>query len=149
MNSLYLTQIQPNPPGRDANGHRPVGNQLNNEWVEFAATGGSRNLAGDILTNLTFTSYGCTITGEQALVRFNTLDLQDGQRVRVHTGSGTPRWEGTTIHVYLGRGWYVWNNMCGDRARLTYNGADLDWATYGPNPREGVLVRVPHTNRFA
>lgn len=148
MGGLYLTQIQPNPPGRDVTRSGAAPGQLNAEWVEFAVVGGNRNLSGDVLSHLTFTTYGCTVTGSDPLWKFGALELQTGHRVRIHTGSGNAWWEGLVLHVYVGRGWFVWNNGCGDRAVLDFNGNVVDWAEYGPNPREGVLVRVQNTNRF-
>jgi hypothetical protein len=48
----------------------------------------------------------------------------------------------------LGRQWFVWNNTCGDRATLSYNGSVIDSAFYRPNPPEGVLVRVEGTDEL-
>lgn len=139
MATLYLTAIQPNPPGRD---------DLNEEWVEFEAVGGTRNLINDVVTQLTFTDR-CEVTGEVELIRFNAGQLNEGQRVRLHTGSGTATWRGNTYHMYLGRSWFVWNNRCGDRATIRYDKSVVDRAGYGPSPREGVLYRVAGANTFA
>jgi hypothetical protein len=147
MSSLYLTAIMPNPPGRDRVTSSAA--RLNEEWVEFAAVDPNRNLAGDELHHLTFTSYGCSVTGRVCLERFGAVAVLREQRVRVHTGSGQPWWEGNVLHWYLGHGWFVWNNACGDRAVLTFNGGTLDWAEYSANPPERVLTRILGTNRFA
>ena len=44
--------------------------------------------------------------------------------------------------------WYVWNNACGDRATLSYNGRVIDSAFYRPNPPEGVLTRLQGTDEL-
>lgn len=145
MGDLYLTRIQPNPPGKDAG----VGAlQLNNEWLEFEIAAATRNLSNDLVTHNTYTERGCTLTGTDALFKFGSLTLTRGQRVRIHSGSGTAWWEGQTLHVYAGRSWYVWNNRCGDRASISFNGQAIDWAQYSGSPREGILSRVPGTNQF-
>lgn len=149
MASLYLTRIQPNPPGRDRTRYSaPTNQQLNEEMVEFVATT-ERDLTGDELWHLTFSSQGCTNTGTDRLAKFESVKLSRGDRVMVHTGSGQNGWNGSTYHVYLGRRNYAWNNDCGDRASLAYNGTTIDWAQYDPNPREGLLKRIDNTNKFA
>lgn len=68
--------------------------------------------------------------------------MKAGQHVRVHTGTGSDYWDGNTFHGHLNRGWYVWNNACGDRATLSYQRNVIDSAFYRPNPPEGILVRM-------
>lgn len=147
--SLYLTAIQPNPPGKDTSSPGFATNgKMNEEWVEFEVTADSRELSGDELHHLTFLSTACQVTGRERLARFSSASLRRGDRVRVHTGLGQPYWDGRVLHLFLGRRWFVWNNRCGDRAVLEYNGATIDWAEYGPNSPERVLHRIPGTNRF-
>ena len=145
MADLYLTRIQPNPPGKDARG---VALQLNNEWVEFEVTAVSRSLVNDLVAHNTYGQYGCTLTGLDPFFQFSSLTVTRGQSVRIHTGSGEASWEGSILHVYAGRSWYIWNNQCGDQATISYDGQVIDWAQYSSSPREGVLVRVPGTSRF-
>lgn len=148
MSTLHIVQAQPNPPGKDTVRRGVATNaQLNDEWLEFEAKDGDRTLAGDIVNHLTF-SGNCSITGSDELVRFSEGKLLNGQRVRLHTGRGTNAWSGNTFHMYLGREWFVWNNDCGDRATITYDGRIVDTAGYAPRPPEGVLVRVPGTDRL-
>ena len=147
MPDLYVVAAQPNPPGKDA--ARPgvtTNTQLNEEWLEFEVRA-SRNLTGDELSHLTFDNR-CTRTGAEPIVRFASTSVSPGQRVRVHTGTGTNQWVGSTLHVYVGRTWFMWNNVCGDRATLRYSGTVIDSAYYDRNPPEGQLVREPGTDRL-
>lgn len=148
MSILYIVQAQPNPRGKDAV-RRGVAttDQLNEEWIEFEAVDGDRNLTGDVVDHLTF-SNTCAITGANELVRFSEGTLPNGRRLRLHTGRGTNGWSGNTFHMYLGREWYVWNNGCGDRATVSYDQRVIDTAGYAPRPPEGVLVRVAGTDRL-
>jgi hypothetical protein len=148
MSTLYIVQAQPNPPGKDT--VRPgfaTAAQLNEEWLEFEARNGDRNLIGDVVSHLTFSS-SCSVTGQDQLIKFGQETLREGQRLRFHTGSGIKQWVGGVLHVYLGRDWYVWNNVCGDRATVTFQETVVDTAGYRPRPPEGVLVRVPGTDRL-
>jgi hypothetical protein len=148
MPALYITRAQPNPRGRDtASQGQALNSKLNEEWVEFRADA-SRNLIGDSLSHLTFSTYGCSPTGRDELVKFGSLQVDAGDLVMVHTGSGTSGWVGRTYHVYLGRRWFIWNNGCGDRAILAYSGQEIDHAYYASNPPEGELVRVAGTDRL-
>lgn len=147
MPDLLIVAAQPNPPGRDT--VRPglaLGSTLNAEWVEFAAQA-SRNLTGDVLYHEIYGA-GCVRTGTDVLYTFPAVQVEPGHRVRVCTGRGTPQWIGTTLHLYLNRDWFVWNNACGDRATLAYQGSVIDSARYAPRPPEGVLSRVVGTDRL-
>jgi hypothetical protein len=140
MPSLYIVRAQPNPRGKDTTRSGYVTNEkLNEEWIEFEARE-VRNLVGDVLSHLTFTG-SCQQTGADTLINFGSGQLLVGQRVRVHTGRGTNQWVGSVYHMYLNRGWFVWNNACGDRATLSHQSTIIDWARYRPNPPEGELVR--------
>jgi len=148
MGSLYLTRISPNPPGKDSTFGLAPNDQLVREWVEFSVVGGARYLNGDQLFHRTYASRTCDITGLGELTKFGGISLSIGQSVRVHTGMGRDWWEGSLLHHYLGKSWYVWNNACGVEAQLRYGENLLDWAAYGPNPGERILTRVQGTNRF-
>jgi len=148
MPSLYITRAQPNPRGRDTVSQgQALNSKLNEEWVEFRAEVG-RDLSGDILSHLIFTPVGCTALRQDQLVKFGSIHLDPGDLVVVHTGSGTNAWVGRTCHIYLGLQWFVWNNRCGDRATLAFNGQEIDHAYYAANPPEGELVRVAGTDRL-
>ena len=148
MARLYVVQAQPNPPGRDTvSPGRATNDQLNREWVELEAIEGNRDVAGDEVLQLTF-SPRCEVTGSDVLIKFGSGTLNQGNRIRLHTGSGTAGWEGNIFLMYLGRGWYIWNNRCGDRVTTRNAGTIQDSAGYAPNPPEGVLVRVAGTDRL-
>lgn len=147
MGTLQLTRIMPNPGGKDSAWGRTTNEKLNEEWVEFVAVGGDRNLTGDKLLHRTYATSGCIVTGTDELNTFNGT-LSSGQSIRVHTGSGQDYWEGSLLHLYLERSWFIWNNGCGDQATLAYNGNILDWASYSPNPPERPLVRATGTHSF-
>ncbi len=146
MSALYIVAAQPNPPGKDSARGTATDHMLNQEWLEFAALQ-DRNLAGDSLTNVTFNQW-CQVTGADQLYRFASGQLAAGKHVRVHTGRGTDYWDGNVWHAYAGRHWFAWNNTCGDRATLSFNGSVIDSAFYRPNPPEGVLVRVEGTDEL-
>ena len=147
MPDLLIVAAQPNPLGRDTT--RPgfaTNNSLNNEWLEFVAQA-ARNLVGDVLHHETYGS-ACVRSGSTPLITFPSVQLQPGHRVRVCTGRGANEWTGGTLFFYLNRDWFVWNNVCGDRATLTYQSTIIDTARYAPNPPEGVLSRVSGTDRL-
>lgn len=148
MSTLYIVQAQPNPPGKDTLRRGQATNaQLNEEWMEFEAIGGDRQLIEDTVSHLTFSST-CTATGDDVLITFGQGTLKQGQRLRLHTGTGINQWSGNVFHMYLGREWYVWNNVCGDRVTIRYKTTLVDSAGYAPRPPEGVLLRVPGTDRL-
>lgn len=145
--SLYITAAQANPPGKDVARFGQVQNdRLNEEWLEFQVLA-DRDLVGDVLTHRTFNDR-CQLTAEETLAKFATLKAAAGQSVRVHTGRGSWVLIGSTHHIYLDHGWYVWNNRCGDRATLSYDNRVIDSAYYSPNPAEGILYRVQGTDRL-
>lgn len=147
MPDLYIVAAQPNPPGRDSSlpGHA-TNDKLNEEWLEFEARA-DRSLSGDELSHLTFNMY-CQQTGSDLVMRFGSVSLRRGQKVRVHTGTGYDMWVGNTYHVYAGRKWFIWNNACGDRATLAYAGRVIDSAWYDPSPPAGELVRAQGTDKL-
>jgi hypothetical protein len=146
--SLYITAAQPNPPGRDVAARlgRAQNDKLNEEWVQFQATS-DRDLVGDLLSHLTFDGY-CSRTGTDVLAKFSSLQVRTGEQVRVHTGPGNYWQSGGIHHAYLGRSWFAWNNVCGDRVTLSYNSQVIDSAYYAPSPPEGELYRVANTDRL-
>lgn len=147
MSTLYIVRAQPNPPGKDAASGQTTNERLNEEWLEFEAINGDRTLLDDQVLHLTF-SNSCSVTGQDVVFAFGSGTLNQGNRIRLHTGSGQPFWSGKVYHMYMGRGWFVWNNWCGDRITVRYHGSVVDSAGYAPRPPEGVLVRVPGTDRL-
>jgi predicted extracellular nuclease len=150
MSELTITRAVPNPAGKDRTASNMVRNeQLNNEWIEFANTSQrTLSLDGIALSHYTFEK-SCSKTGEDGLAVFNG-SLQAGYSIRVHTGTGTAWDEGSIRHLYAARGNFAWNNRCGDTSVLRNSrGEVVDWATYDPNPPEGVVLnRVPGTNKL-
>lgn len=144
--TLYITSAQPNPPGRDAARGFALNSTLNDEWIEFRAEA-DRHLVGDQLLHVTFTS-SCVGTGTEHLYTFKANQVSRGQYVRVHSGSGQDTWAGGTLHIYLNRSWFVWNNDCGDRVTLAYSNSVIDSASYAARPPEGVIHRVAGTDRL-
>ena len=137
-----------NPPGKDTiRRGTATDRQLNDEWVEFEVVNGDRALVGDVVSHLTFGS-ACQATGEDVLIQFGEGILRQGHRLRLHTGRGINQWSGTTFHLHLGREWFVWNNGCGDRVIVRHRQTLVDSAGYAPRPPEGVLTRVPGTDRL-
>ena len=152
MATLYIVQAKPNPPGKDAiRPGRATNEQLNEEWVEIEARGGTVSLVGVRLTHLA-SSAGCSSNGEQQAVQFSAGSLVAGQRLRIHTGTSQYWAEAGRAHFHVGRTWFLWNNQCGDRPTLRLgrepNGLVLDWAAYDANPPEVVLVRVECPSRL-
>lgn len=148
MSTLYIVQAQPNPPGKDTiRRGAATDRQLNEEWVEFEAINGDRTLTGDAVSHLTFGGT-CQVTGQDVLMPFSQGMLRQGHRLRLHTGPGVNQWVGTTFHMYVGRDWFVWNNGCGDRVTVRNGHTLVDTAGYAPRPPEGVLTRVPGTDRL-
>lgn len=151
MPDLLVTRVLPNPAGKDRlYPYPPSNDQLNAEWVEFGNVGGRvLSLDGVTISHYTF-DRSCSRTGEDLLTTFNgTLDA--GRSIRLHTGRGETRADGTVWHLYAGRSNYAWNNECGDTAVLRSGRQELiDWASYDPEPPEGaVLNRVPGTNKLS
>lgn len=73
-----VVRAQPNPPGKDTIWRGQASNErLNEEWIEFEAVAGDRNIVGDEVYHLTFADT-CTITGEANIVRFNQDQLSQG-----------------------------------------------------------------------
>jgi len=119
---------------------------LNEEWIDIQAID-SRSMVNDVLTSLAHDN-ACSVTGVQVLCTFPSIQLLPGQSIRVHTGSGTAGFIGHTYHYYLGRSWFVWNNGCGDRATVSYNGGVVDSAWYAARVPEGVLVRSTNSDEL-
>ena len=97
--------------------------------------------------HLTFAN-GCSVSGQSVAFTFGAGTLAQGNRIRLHTGTGQPYWSGIVYHMHMGRGWFVWNNWCGDRVTVRYRGTVVDSAGYAPRPPEGILVRVRGTDRL-
>jgi hypothetical protein len=148
---MIVSRALPNPTGKDRRPSSPPTNeQLNNEWMEITNNGtAAESVDGVALSHYTFNTQ-CAKTGEDTLMALKGTVLA-GHSVRFHTGSGTAWTEGSVRHLYLGRGNYAWNNVCGDTAVIrSAMGGWSDYAAYDRNPPEGiVLVRVPGTYKLS
>ena len=144
---LYVWKAHPNPVGRDHPRNQPPTNEkLNEEWIEFL----NNQTYAVPLQEFTLHDYTfdgrCVKTGERQLQTY-TGTLQPGHSVRVHTGTGQTYNTGTVWHLFLNWENFVWNNACGDYVVLRRNTNLDDWASYEPNPPDGVVLeRVPGTN---
>jgi len=144
MPRFTITRALPNPSGKDRTpSHQVTNQQLNGEWVQFANTAGQVvNLLGLSLHHYTF-DRACSKTGEDIVTPF-TGTLDSGQSIRVHTGTGNRQWEGSVFHFYLGKGNFIWNNLCGDTVVLRA-GADLaDFPDYTELGDEGPFSGERH-----
>jgi hypothetical protein len=90
--TLRFTKIQYDAPGADTRAN----SQLNKEFVVIKNTGGKA---------VQFKNW--TLRDAQRHVyRFPAFSLKPGKSVAVHTGRG----KNTAKHLYMNRGWYIWNN---------------------------------------
>ena len=90
--ALKFTKIQYDAPGADTRAN----SQLNKEYLVLKNTG--RKAVR--LKNWTLHD------AQNHRYRFPAFTLKPGKSVTVHTGKG----RNTAAHLYMNRGWYVWNN---------------------------------------
>ncbi|MFI7586249.1 lamin tail domain-containing protein [Spongisporangium articulatum] len=117
---LQITKVKYDSDGSDA----PVTNKkLNDEWVRITNTDDRTRT----LTHWTLRD------ASNHVYTFPTFTLDAGERVWVHTGSGTD----TAHHLYQNRGYYVWNNTS-DTAKLRNTsgtgGDTCSWTTSDDSP---------------
>jgi hypothetical protein len=146
MKSLLLTQIKPNPFGKDRSRHGASAAQLGAEWVDFKNAGTlGVPLDDDVLYHRAFS--GGTSSWKQVMTFSGTL--APGKIVRVHAGRlrevSVLRQEdidGAHHHLFTGEDQYIWNNAEGDTAGLWDSAVKqwIDQASYDPNPPEGVIL---------
>lgn len=90
--TLKFTKIQYDAPGPDTREN----SQLNREYVVIKNTGGKA---------VQFKNW--TLRDAQRHVyKFPAFKLRPGKSVVVHTGRG----KNNATHLYMNRGWYIWNN---------------------------------------
>ncbi len=150
--NLTVTQLKPNPAGKDrgALGASPA--QLAAEWVDVYNAGATTCELSDI--KLYHRAYvGSTAEWKWAPVVENgaaiTGHLRPGQTLRVHTGRvrelSVVRAEDLSradLHAFTGRDSYIWNNANGDTAGIWKPAREewIDRAEYMPYPPEGVIL---------
>lgn len=149
MPELYITQIKPNPSGKDRVGNQVSSQQLAGEWVDFKNTS-QKNLSLDSvrLEHIAYTtSYP---NGVWEVVSNLHGNLASGQIMRVHSGAEIPLTSlysvdriGADHHLFTGKN-YIWNNSKSDSPKLSvWNGSswvEIDKATYSPPVAEGAIL---------
>ncbi|MEO3787376.1 lamin tail domain-containing protein [Actinocorallia sp. B10E7] len=90
--TLKFTKIQYDAPGPDTRDN----DQLNKEFVVIKNTG--RKAVR--LKNWTLRDV------QRHVYKFPAFTLKPGKSVKIHTGRG----KNTATHLYMNRGWYIWNN---------------------------------------
>ena len=150
MKTLMITQLKPNPAGKDRQPFGPIDpSQLAAEWVDIKNMGATGvNTRGVEVNNKAFRP-GDTEGHWRAVVALPDFVLPTGAVLRLHSGKGGDygviRAEdnaGSDYRMFTGRNDYVWNNREGDTAALWDLGAQqwIDGASYDPNPPEGVVL---------
>ncbi|GAB2824691.1 hypothetical protein GCM10022221_23350 [Actinocorallia aurea] len=97
--TLRFGKIQYDAPGADNGGNA----HLNKEYVVLKNAGGKAVK----LKNWTLRD------AQNHVYKFPAFTLKAGRSVTVHTGKG----KNSAMHLYMQRGWYIWNNS-GDTATL-------------------------------
>ena len=147
---LQITQIKPNPSGKDRNRSGATPAQLGGEWIDLKNVGQDPlNLGGISLLHLAYPPGGGQGKWETVVTLTGVLGV--GATLRIHAGQvrdpSMLNYEdrvGADIHAFTGSDRYVWNNREGDTPILwvASSSPELDRASYDPNPAEGaVLVR--------
>ena len=147
MKVLRIVKAKPNPAGKDRVGGLAPKKQLAAEWIDFKNAGDEPfGLEGISLHHIAY-QQRCRDGRWEAVMSFKGV-LQPGHVVRIHSGTELSTAEmypqdaaGADHHLFTGRN-YVWNNDCGDTARLWNGLIAIDAASYDPYPLEGkILVR--------
>lgn len=149
--NLTITQLKPNPAGKDSTRLGASVAQLASEWVDVRNDGAFAFSLRDL--HLYHRAYSGVSSWEWAPVvepgaAFTDV-LQPGQTLRIHSGkvrdvSVIPLAErlGADRHGFTGRDWYVWNNANADEAAI-WNASQKafhDRAEYAAFPPEGVVL---------
>ena len=150
--NLTVSQLKPNPAGRDRGAFGASPAQLAAEWVDVHNSGATTcDLAGVALHHRAYVGsssewkWAPVIDSSSAL----TGVLRPGQTLRVHSGRVRPlsvvRAEdisGAELHAFTGRDAYIWNNANGDTAGIWHATREvwIDRAEYVPYPPEGVIL---------
>ncbi len=147
---LIITQIRPNPIGKDWGQGIAVHQKVVKENVDFRNDSRETiELNGVGLYHLIFDIQG---KASWSLVMTFTGHLKPRETVRVHSGEKRPVTLlsvedrlGADYHLFTGEDRYTWNNLQGDRPAL-YDSIEKDWIDetyYDPNPPDGAtFVRV-------
>jgi hypothetical protein len=155
--NLTVSQLKPNPAGKDRGASSATPGQLAAEWVDIRNDGTTSCDLGKI--QLYHRAYvGQSSQWKWAPVVESQVALRGlilpGQTLRVHSGRlrsvSVIRAEdqaGADLQGFTGRDSYIWNNALGDTAGVWEPARErwIDQAEYLPHPPEGVvLVRQGH-----
>ena len=149
MRTLKITQLKPNPVGKDrARTGRVTPTQLAAEWVDFRNGGTATvSLNGVSLYHIAYAP-GERNGHWKEITKFSG-SLEAGKVIRVHTGQtrnvsvvASEDLVGADYHLFSGQDLYVWNNRKGDTAALWDIAPSqfIDRASYDSNPPEGVVL---------
>src|SRR3989338_12773 len=150
MKRLNVTQVKPNPSGRDRLGNYVPFSQLAGEWVDFKNIGDeSFSLNSIELQHVAYTPPYPNWVWEKVMGFSGNLGV--GRIVRVHSGGEIPLeslspedFIGADYHLFTGNS-YVWNNNRSDTPRLVLkqNGQtfEIDKASYSAYPPEGKILK--------
>jgi hypothetical protein len=149
--NLKITQLKPNPTGKDTTALGPSVAQLAAEWVDIKNEGAhpfdlrKLHLYHRAYSSLNAWEWAPVVEADAAF----TDILHIGQTLRVHSGrvrdvSVIPSSEraGADRHGFTGRDWYIWNNANPDEAAI-WDPAQKqfrDRAEYTSFPPEGVVL---------
>jgi hypothetical protein len=150
MKKITITQIKPNPSGKDRFGHLTPNLQLTAEWVDFKNTGNEDYpLENIILQHLAYSP--SSIFGRwDDIMDFKGI-LKPEKVVRIHSGNEIPIGElaledriNADHHLFTGEN-YVWNNDRSDSPRLVIkisgSISEVDKASYDAHPIEGKILK--------
>ena len=153
MKTLQISQLKPNPTGKDRTRFGPVSaTQLAGEWVDVKNTAAFPVNLENVELNYKAFSPQDPAGRWQTVMVFPKFFLPTGKIVRVHSGKhrdvsviAAADHAGADYHTFTGRDTYVWNNKEGDTAALWDLALQkwIDCASYDSNPPEGIiLIRV-------
>lgn len=153
--TLRVTQLKPNPSGRDRTTSGATATQLAGEWVDLHNEGiAAFDLRELHLFHRAYKPYSTTWEWAKVMAAeasFQAL-LLPGQTLRIHSGrvrdlsviAAADRF-GADVHGFTGHDSFIWNNENADEAGVwePARKAFRDRAEYSAHPPEGVvLVRV-------
>ena len=150
--NLTVTQLKPNPAGKDKGSLGAPPAQLAAEWVDIHNSGATPCDFAEV--TLYHRAYvGSSSEWKWARVIDSSFPvtgvLRPGQTLRVHSGRvralsvvRTEDMSGADLHAFTGRDAYIWNNANGDSAGIWHPVREvwIDRAEYVPYPPEGVIL---------
>ena len=162
--SILLTQIKPNPLGRDRSKNDIPNNQLVKEWIDITNfSNQEKNLSGLRLTHKTYPTpldaflSAASFSKDEVFLNLNGIVVGANKTIRIHSGDpvliySLDQEEQNGIdpedQYFTGIQRYSWNNT-GDIAKIIKpDNSTLDYAEfYGPTDGK-VLKRIEGSNLF-